>query len=378
MSPNLRAPIRDATDARINLAVWLFCVACTSACTPPLEDPSPHSPPSPHELHVLEVDEPDREWLCEEGWSDGRSTCYQAYVDLAMQYLPPDIDLSACRDEQSALVEEVANGSVFIDPLLPPSSSELAAEIVDVLQFDAWASDIDTRTLEVFRVDESPASWGSTRTLQFADPLLGNNEVLELWPDVEHPPVLIALPGHPDGTHAAQEMIDGLQVAAYVEAGYAVLVLDTQAYDTGNAEHLAAASMLCAGRPMMAVRAYEFLVLHKYVRYLQATDRAGPGVGLLSHSGGSVAANMISRFVDSFDAVATDLKSNYLGLNSCSEAGPSGTCVLDEASVALHRLSEAINDDSVLPFSVPTYETDYGYPEGSQPVIDFFDTHLSR
>jgi hypothetical protein len=51
-------------------------------------------------------------------------------------------------------------------------------------------------------------------------------------------------------------------------------------------------------------------------------------------------------------------------------------CLLDEAFIPLHRLSQAINDSANPPPVVPTYETEYGYPEGSQPVIDFFNEYL--
>jgi hypothetical protein len=348
-----------------------------ASCAPPMDDVPPDpSAPTPA-LNVVEREEPGREWNCEEGWADGRSTCYQGYVDLAMESIPLDVDLEFCRDDESRLIQEVAEGTVAVKPLLAPSASELATEITEALDLGVWASDIDTRLLDIYQVDEFEQPWGWQRMLQFEDPLLGTNEVWELWPDTdESVPLLIALPGHPDGTHAAEEMTESLGLGDYVDAGYGLLVLDTQAYDTGNAEHYAAASMLCGGRSMMAVRAYEVLLLHKYARHLQATGRTTQSFGLLGHSGGSIAAHMLTRFFYDFGAVATDLKSNYLGRNDCSAAGDSGVCLLDEAFIPLHRLSQAINDSANPPPVVPTYETEYGYPEGSQPVIDFFDTHL--
>jgi hypothetical protein len=79
-------------------------------------------------------------------------------------------------------------------------------------------------------------------------------------------------------------MFDRLDLAAYVDAGYGVLLIDTKAYDTGSGEHLAAATLLCAGQPMMSARAYEAMLLHKCVRYLRETGRAGEGLGLLTTS----------------------------------------------------------------------------------------------
>jgi len=328
-------------------------------------------------LHLVETEDLGREWVCEEAQGEGRAACYQSYIDLAMESVPAETDLEVCRDEHTTYIQDILEGTVLFKPLEWPTAEDLAEQIDEALGLGVWASEIDARPLEVVLIAEEVHSWGLRRILHFEDPLLGTNEVWELRPDADGPvPMLLALPGHPDGSHAALEMVSSIELSDYVEAGYGLLVLDTQAYDTGDAEHLASATLLCGGRPMMAARAYEVLLLHKYARYLQLVGRAEAGIGILGHSGGSVTANMLTRFFYDVDAVATDLKSNYATLGQCPAAGSSGVCLLDETFAPLHRLSKWINDPLDPPFEVPTYVTSYGYPEGTAAVIEFFDEHL--
>ena len=140
-------------------------------------------------------------------------------------------------------------------------------------------------------------------------------------------------------------------------------------FDSGQAEHLATGSLLCAGLSMVAIRNYEALLVDKFLRYQRArgdVDR----IAAVGHSEGSTTGNVLTRFHFGLDAWVYDVTTSYLNVQPCSDL-PSLDCLIGETAPALYEHHWRINDPNNPVPVVPILEQEYAYPYGPDEVLAF-------
>ncbi len=359
-------------------------LACGPAAPPPtieeapdVEEPREDEEPPASALNVEVVDDPDAVWACDA--LGGPTTCAGDYLDLAAVLAPPELDLDACVDGAEQYYVDIVDGRIPLEEEEDwfPSADELADRVTEVLGLREWIDGIDDRPLVLTRRMQRTHETYVEEEFLVSDPLVGTFELRFFRPFSDGPvPALIGMPGHPLSDDQTEDFLHEHHGYTYLEHGYAVAVLGFRAYDSGRAEHDAGVSLLCAGSSLTAVKNYEVLLVHKYLRLLE--EQGGvDGVGLIGHSGGSVAGNALIRQVfDRVDAYVTDLSSSYMNVQPCDSRNPRVECVIDETMPALYRIHARINDFNNPTLTVPYVEQEYGYPDGPGEVLDFLDDVL--
>ena len=137
--------------------------------------------------------------------------------------------------------------------------------------------------------------------------------------------------------------------------------------------------LLMQGSTFMGMRSYETRLAAKYLRWNDKID--GERLGLIGHSGGSVASNISIHVEDAFSAYVSDLTSDYInqgkGNPRCTGDAASWECILDETSPNLWVQHWRINDFDRNPAAV--LEVPYGYvaeEEGIELILDFFESWI--
>ena len=242
-----------------------------------------------------------------------------------------DPDIEAPADLAGTLVEGMGYQHLF-DPDLFPRRP------VEAVTLD-----------ETTRTTRGGASYRQ-RTLVLIDPVVGEIPALLLLPPHADGPVpgIVALPGH-DETPA---WFRDHRLATFLpEHGFAVLIVGFREYYDAMAESRTSLRLLCDGFSLIGLRAYEGLVALKYLQHTSATE--GQPLGVLSHSGGSAAANLLAWMpVNPAAAHVTDMQAEYFNVD---EPG-----VVDcETHPTLRRSSTAINDLFFAPR--PVLQVPYGF-----------------
>ena len=182
------------------------------------------------------------------------------------------------------------------------SRAELRAKIIDAINLGFMLDGLDARPLTVTIFAETEQAGITSRHLIFSDPLVGEFEALQLEPaGSQWLPAIIGLHGHMDTPAIFANKYLGSTLAA---DGYLVLMPQFRAMGCIGPEYDISRALLIGGFHLMAMRVYETLLLHKYLRSLERVDTAR--IGILSHSGGSSTANLVIRLIDGIAAQVTD------------------------------------------------------------------------
>lgn len=301
-------------------------------------------------------------------------TCSEDYLRLARE-LAPGADLEACRVEQIARVQQLST-----TPMPPRTDSltpeELRGQVLAALAIEPWLQGLDERPLDSRVVARNELPAGVEQVIRLKDPHIGTMRIRLIWPRTAARPLpaVIALPGHPENAWAERDFLRRYG-GALVEAGFLVAIPSWRAYDGWTAESEATTSLLCAGSSLLAVRQYEILLVDKLLRWLRAQDKVGR-VGLLAHSGGSVAGNLLVRHHFSFDALVSDMTGTFAWGLPCESEPDAPFCVQEETDLEVHPLRDQVQSASLVPERVPVLRQRYGYPEGLEPAISFLREHL--
>ncbi len=333
-------------------------------------------------LNITEGSDLDGNWRCQpiasqpSPWQP--SACNQDYLEFpgrAERWAVADED---CGDLHKQLAELWKDGWDQPRPPIPElSPSALAEDLKDTLNIrgllegDSVEPSLDARPLEVMTISERDAGGYREFEMVFKDPYVGSFHGLLLMPPGKGPfPAVLALPGH--GETAAQHRDDrfGWLLA---EEGYAVLILTTRAYDTGSAEHEATLAMLCGGFSTMTVRVYEALLALKFLR--SRAEVCNGRIGLIGHSGGSVAGNLLVRVSPQLRAYVSDLTAIHFNVGDPLEGDEYGQ-IADETHPGLARLSANLN--ALETVGTPVLSVPYGYSEGPVAMFEFLARHLKE
>ncbi|MDP8222939.1 MAG: PHB depolymerase family esterase [Candidatus Lernaella stagnicola] len=243
--------------------------------------------------------------------------------------------------------------------------SVLAALGVRQLLCGAFHRPVTYRTLDIHEREDGIA----VRVL-FRDKWIGNFVAIVRGPrELSTPrPVILALHGH---SQAPEGFLGDLRDMNAVRRGYIVAAPAFEAMCTGQAEHDVTQTLLDKGQSILGLRAYQTLVVLRYLHHLHAVDSRR--VGLIGHSGGGTLGNVLIRLAPgAFAAYATDNTSEYRGKHKA--------LFTDDMVPALQPLALEINDFATA--GLPVLRMPYGFLDVAtrQPdmerVGDFFDAHL--
>ena len=121
----------------------------------------------------------------------------------------------------------------------------------------------------------------------------------------------------------------------------------------------------------MTVRVYEALLGLKFLR--GRDEICNDRIGLIGHSGGSVALNLLVRLWPHAKAYVSDLTAIHFNVGEPLEGHVYGQ-IADETHPGLARLSGNLNVlDTV---ETPVLTVPYGYSDGPVQMFEFFARHL--
>ncbi len=301
-------------------------------------------------------------------------TCADDYLRLARE-MAPTIDLEACRAETVGRVRQLA--TVPVPPQqLPLTAEELAVRVRAELGIDSWLEGLDARPLDSRVLSRRQLPGGVEQVGRVRDPHVGAMRIRLLWPDTAARPLpaVISLPGHPDPDWGDREILDRYGTPL-MKAGFLVALPAWRAYDGWNVESEATTSLLCAGSSLTAVRQYEILLVDKLLRWLRTEGKVGR-IGLVGHSGGSVAGTLLARHVFTFDALVRDMEARFAWGLPCDPEPEALFCVQEETHLGLHPLRALIQAGDLVPHRVPVLQQAYDYPDGMDATITFLRQHL--
>jgi hypothetical protein len=290
---------------------------------------------------------------------------YRSFVADHPQFAHP-------RPLETILAELAAIEAEPPPPVMTLSQDELRAGIIDALNIGFMLEGLDARPLEVTIFAEAETDGITSRRLIFADPLVGEFEALQLEPSGnDRLAAIIGLHGHFDTPAIFAEKFLGADLAA---AGYLVIMPQFRAMACFGAEDAISRALISGGFHLMAMRVYETLLLEKYLRSLPRVDSRR--IGILSHSGGSSAANLAVHLTDGIAAQVTDY---YVDWRDRCIPPPADLPVHCETVPGLFPLSTTFPDDRSAPLprlSIPYAEN--GFADNADAILAFFATHLTK
>ncbi|MDP8254485.1 MAG: hypothetical protein P9M14_01925 [Candidatus Alcyoniella australis] len=309
----------------------------------------------PNQYCVFEDEDLDADWDCIE-----QHTCvddYLTFVQIAAEHGAP-----VSSEELDQQLEQIELGQVDVLDQLPPGQ-ELGELIVEQANVGFLRQGINQRPLYVTVIRRDQTARYYERELLLADPYVGTFKAILLIPKYKDEPfpAVLALHGHNDAPAVFRDDYGG---ASYPDHGYAILMLASRAMAGGQSEDLVTRSMLQGGFTLIGVRGYEALLGLKYLQYLEQVDN--DGIGLIGHSGGSVAGNLLVRHEPGFKAYVSDCFGEYYAVDN--------GLLQDETAPALYPYHELINEpESCL---TPIYQSPYGFYGEMDQIFQFFDEHL--
>jgi hypothetical protein len=233
---------------------------------------------------------------------------------------------------------------------------ELRAELLDAANLQFLLEELAYGELSVTEFDDVAAGPAIQRSFVIEDPFVGPFRGLALLPEGQGPfPTLVIAHGHEEFD---QEWIDRYGGWELVERGYALFVPTLRVNDATQVEADVTLGLLREGFTMMALRVYETLLVARYAAALPHVDPCR--IGLVGHSGGSVASNITARISEGLAVFVSDLTSDYY------QEAP-GDLFVDETSPALHALHPQINDFSTL--AMPSLKVGYRYETQTAPTL---------
>ena len=133
------------------------------------------------------------------------------------------------------------------------------------------------------------------------------------------------------------------------------------------------------GASFMAMRTYETRLAVRYLRWHPEVD--ADAIGLVAHSGGSVASNLTVWLEATVSAYVSDMTGSYhnsgLGNPLCTGDAAAWECLVDETAPQLWTLHQHVDDLDEAP--APVLEVPYGYawdPDGAVEILAFFEEWL--
>lgn len=283
--------------------------------------------------------------------------CAAGYRDYAKRAGKGSTAVSASRLQR--LGDELYN----LKPMAPadaPPPDQLRPILAEQAGLTELLAGLDERRLGVAVLQDEPWPGGRKLLLRFDDPWVGRFTALLLLPDGPGPhPAVIAHPGH--GEDAAWTL-DNRFGAAFPAAGVALVVLEARVHAGDEFGSEVTRELLLRGRPLVGLRAYEILLLDRYLRSRADIDAAR--VGLVGHSGGSLVVNLAMWLQPRFAALATDLFSGYWSVDDEGK-------FIDESAVGLVLYQDILADFS--PLGRPVLKARYAYPDGGEgQILPFF------
>ncbi len=258
--------------------------------------------------------------------------------------------------EEQAFLTEVADDDRF------------SSELVEALRICFLLEGLDERSLDAVIVEDHNETL-TTRIewILLTDPMIGTIRIMLLFPrnvPAEPLPVILAVHGH--GTEAG-DFVYAWDGPDYPDRGYVLAAVDMRANGGDQLELDVGWHLLLNGFTLQGLHMYEIMVAHKYLR--SRLDLDSTRVGLLGQSAGSMKSNALVRITDSFAAYVSDNFSEYT-----SDFDPLVPGIEEDTIPNLYPYTELINDFATA--STPVLKVDYGYPDGTGPLLDFFDQHL--
>ena len=245
-------------------------------------------------------------------------------------------------------------------------ASELRARIADGLNIRCLLDGLDERPLTAAIMSSRDRGTWIEQRIALRDAAADDVQALLLLPKgTPRPrPAVIGLHGHGDSAEIFAQHFMGSDLA---RRGFVVLLPEFRVPD----ENEASLSLLRSGRTLMGRRIYETLLMIKHLRSLPEVDRRR--IGMISHSGGSSAANIVVRLTDWVTAQVSDhevdYSRNYDGTVPRQGQGKSG--VHCETIPALYPLSATINNK--LSLRIPRLNVEYGFhPRSTRKKISDF------
>jgi hypothetical protein len=300
---------------------------------------------------------------------------------LALPDLEPTLKLDLSEEQLDQQLADINAGMVPHAERISPE--ELGPLISEVTRLDVMMKGFTDRPLDVVTKDiGNDYSWRGEwegyepdmpyKHLLATDPLVGTFEVVVFRPPMDMGdgpfPAIVVAHGHGDNawSHAARMGFG----EALTQAGYVVVIPTFRASEGDTPETIMTRGLLRAGWSAMAVRMYETLLARRLAAALPEVDPCGT-FGLAGHSGGSISSILTGRVAPDglqFDAYLNDLTSTYMNWD------PNEGWTLDETSPGLWPYSEFINSLWAMP--MPTLSVGYGYPEGMEDIVAFYDDNL--
>ncbi len=229
--------------------------------------------------------------------------------------------------------------------------------------------DLEARPLTVTTLGRRDLGAYVERRVVFADPEIGELDGLVLEPPGRgRVAAIVGLHGHLDTPAIFAERYLGAELAA---AGYLVVIPQLRAMEClgpYGPELAISEDLLLNGFTLIGLRAYETLLMAKYLRALERVDPAR--LGLLSHSGGSSTAELVPWFSDDFAAQVIDYRQDWR--NRCGFFDT----IHCETVPELFPLGTSLSDDARAP--LPRLRVDYGFPapETRAGIVAWFDEQL--
>ncbi len=336
--------------ARFVICLLVVCLAgaCSAeqpvgdvACTLGVADPS-----------IIEVTSPGARIPCEHEDSNQCSAEYLGrFLDQTKTWAKP---VASCESAIQDIVDQKRRWETSPPPaeMQAMAADELRSRIIAALNLGGLMEGLPERPLTVTTTAVRETATYRELDLLFTDPLVGTFQGLFLTPLGQGPfPVVLQLPGHNEDAAVQRDQRYGKE---YPALGIATLILSFRAYDGGLVEDQVSRAMLCAGFTLQTIRQYEAMLALRYLRSRPTvcTDR----LGLLGHSGGSVAVNGLARLDPKVKMFVSDWHSEYLEIL----VEPDGhALMLDDTAPSLVPLRWQINELSTA--RMPGFDVGYGY-----------------
>ena len=305
-----------------------------------------------------EYDDWDDNWECDLWDGCECALYYREFLEKASEY-----SHSITEEELELQLENVLNGDV---PQLqdPSSENELRSNLIELLNIGFLIEEIEDHPLDYQVIEDEYDADYRYRYLELEDPYIGPFQGILLTPNTAGPhPAIVAVHGHSDNANSFMHNYGGMD---YPERGYAIFMITVRARCGDRPEHVASRKLLLDGFALIGLRVYKSLLS---VNFLRSLDDIDPdAIFLIGHSAGSVDGN-ITRIIggeDYFSAYVSDETSqNYCTL------GPNDD-FRDETAPAISPFSFLVSPAKE--YSVPVMQEPYGYPDGIDNVIQFFNS----
>ncbi|MCP4806712.1 MAG: hypothetical protein GY913_27650 [Proteobacteria bacterium] len=335
-----------------SLAALLACTPTDpgfgSSGTP--DDTAPWTDTAPPEPGVYWAEELHRRWSCPEGYKN----CVDDYLALP-QRATPGVPLTEA--ELESQLEQLGHA----DPLgADLDEDELAVVIRDALHpLDELLAELPNRHITATVIERTTFDGYVEEQILIEDPVVGELKAWLLIPDQAVDRAILPLHGHNQWGDSVLDFMGGRD---YPAAGYLTMNVTFRVDGADAHEDQVTRALLLEGQSFLAIRIYEQVL----IRHLIA-DRFPEiqGIGVLGHSGSSVASNLALRVVPP-DAYVSDLTSDF--------ADRLDEYVIDHTVPGLHPYADRINE--LDRSDIPVLEVPYGYEDDQAAILDFFDEHL--